>query len=86
MKDKLKELSTLFIAFSPVIIPAVIVIIMLLLTGSLPKKQESYQDLESRELETIEYNGCEYITNGLHKANAVLVHKGNCKYCAKRKR
>ena len=86
MKDKLKELSTLFIAFSPVIIPVVIIVSMLLLTEHLPTKQESYQDWASRELETIEYNGCEYVTNGLLRANAVLVHKGNCKYCAKRKR
>lgn len=86
MSDKLKKLSVLFVAFSPAIIPAVIAVIMLLLTGCLPTKQESYQDWASRELKTIEYNGCEYVTNGLFRANAVLVHKGNCKYCAKRKR
>lgn len=86
MKDKLKELSTLFIAFSPVIIPVVIIVSMLLLTEHLPTKQESYQDLSLWKLTTIEYNGCEYVTNGLHKENAVLVHKGNCKYCARRKR
>ncbi len=62
------------------------VAIACLLTGCLPEKQESYQDWASRELETIEYNGCEYVTNGLLSANAVLVHKGNCKYCAKSER
>lgn len=86
MKDKLKKLFVLFVAFSPAIIPAVIAVIMLLLTGCLPTKQESYQDWASRELETIEYDGCEYVTSRLRKANAVLVHKGNCKYCARRKR
>ena len=86
MKDKLKKLSVLFVAFSPAIIPAVIAVIILLLTGCLPTKQESYQDWASRELETIEYDGCEYVTNGLHNASAVLAHKGNCKYCARRKR
>lgn len=86
MKDKLKKLSVLFVAFSPAIIPAVIAVIMLLLAGCLPTKQESYQDWASRELETIEYDGCEYVTNGLFERNAVLVHKGNCKYCARRKR
>ena len=86
MKDKLKKLSVLFVAFSPVIIPIVIIVSILFLTEHLSTKQESYQDWASRELETIEYDGCEYVTNGLHKGNAVLVHKGNCKYCAKRKR
>ena len=86
MKDKFKKLSVLFVAFSPAIIPAVIAVIMLLLAGCLPTKQESYQDWASRELETIEYDGCEYVTNGLFERNAVLVHKGNCKYCARRKR
>lgn len=86
MKDKLKKLFILFVVFSPFIIPVVIIAILLLLAGCLPTKQESYQDWASRELETIEYNGCEYVTNGLLRANAVLVHKGNCKYCARRKR
>lgn len=62
------------------------VAIACILTGCLPTKQESYQDWASRELETIEYDGCEYVTNGLFERNAVLVHKGNCKYCARRKR
>ena len=86
MKDKLKKLFILFVVFSPFIIPVVIIAILLLLAGCLPTKQESYQDWASRELETIEYNGYEYVTNGLLRANAVLVHKGNCKYCARRKR
>lgn len=84
MKDKLKELLTLFIAFSPVIIPVVIIVSILFLTEHL-EKQESYKGLLLRELITIEYDGCEYVTNGLHKTNAVLVHKGNCKYCTKKK-
>lgn len=86
MKDKLKKLFILFVVFSPFIIPVVIIAILLLLAGCLPTKQESYQDWASRELETIEYDGCEYVTNGLFERNAVLVHKGNCKYCARRKR
>ena len=86
MENKLKELLTLFIAFSPVIIPVVIIVSILFLTEHLSTKQESYQDLPLRELITIEYADCEYVTNGLHKENAVLVHKGNCKYCVKRKR
>ena len=86
MKDRLKELLTLFIAFSPVIILVVIIVSILFQTEHLPTKQESCQDLPLRELITIEYDGCEYVTNGLHKANAVLIHKGNCKYCTKRNR
>lgn len=86
MKDKLKKLFILFVVFSPFIIPVVIIAILLLLAGCLPTKQESYQDWASRELETIEYDGCEYVTSRLRKANAVLAHKGNCKYCTKRKR
>ena len=86
MKDKLKELLILFIAFSPVIIPVVIIVSTLFLTEPLSTKQESYQDLSLQKLTTIEYDACEYVTNGLHKENAVLVHKGNCKYCVKRKR
>lgn len=31
----------------------------------------------------IEYDGCEYITNGSGNCR-VLAHKGNCKYCAAR--
>lgn len=85
MKDKIEKLLTLLIVFSPVIIPVVIIIIMLFLSEYL-QKRESCQDLPLRELITIEYDGCEYVTNGLHKENTVLVHKGNCKYCTKRKR
>lgn len=62
------------------------VAIACILTGCLQKKQKTYQDWASRELMTIEYDGCEYVTTGLISANAVLAHKGNCKYCARRKR
>lgn len=84
MKDKLKKLSVLLVVFF--IVPAVIAVSMLLLIGCLSTKQESYQAWASLELETIEYDGCEYVTSRLRKANAVLAHKGNCKYCARRKR
>ena len=85
MKDKFESLGTLFIVFSPVIILVVIIVSILFPSEDL-EKQESYQDLSLQKLTTIEYDACEYVTNGLHKENAVLVHKGNCKYCVKRKR
>ena len=63
-------------------IAAVIAVSMLLLTGCLPIKQESYQDWASRELETIEYNGLEK-----HCALCALRHPEceGCKLCETRK-
>lgn len=38
-------------------------------------------------LETIEYQGCEYIVMQSHwKQHGTMIHKGNCRFCAERKK
>ena len=37
-------------------------------------------------LETIEYQGCEYIVMQSHwKQHGTMIHKGNCRFCKERK-
>jgi hypothetical protein len=37
-------------------------------------------------LETIEYQGCEYIVMQSHwKQHGTVIHKGNCRFCAERR-
>jgi hypothetical protein len=38
-----------------------------------------------KNIETIEYDSCEYLIEDLGTSHTVFTHKGNCKFCIERK-
>lgn len=57
-------------------------IALILLTAScFPMKDNPAQDLP--ELQTIVYDGCEYLAYKSFSGATELTHKGNCRFCTK---
>lgn len=57
----------------------------LLLITACDERQRVVESNDLRHWEVIEIDSCEYIY-GKRGYSSVLVHKGNCKYCEKRKK
>lgn len=62
----------------------------LMVVGCYQSKAYNKKNIElvaDYRLETIEYQGCEYIVMQSHwKQHGTIIHKGNCHFCAERRK
>lgn len=50
-----------------------------------PKENDKTQEQKNEaNFYTYEYDSCEYVGTKMYWNSSVLVHKGNCKFCAER--
>ena len=70
------------------IIPTIIPIIMLLLIGCQTKEQKItvLKSFDNTNYKIIEIDSCEYIPFRTNLYNQTNTHKGNCKFCTKRRK
>ena len=63
---------------------------ILMIVGCYQSKAYNKKNIElvaDYRLETIEYQGCEYIVMQSHwKQHGTMIHKGNCRFCAERRK
>ena len=66
-----------------------LILTVLMMAGCYQVKANHKKNIElvcDYELESIEYQGCEYIIMQSHfKQHGTMIHKGNCKYCKERR-
>jgi len=48
--------------------------------------EESTQPIESLEMRTYIVDSCEYVGKHIGSRWGILAHKGNCRYCAERRK
>jgi len=79
MKIKI-SINRLAPAFASVLLVAVI-----FCGCEIPKEKSATEEkISESDFYTYTYDSCEYVGTKMYWQSAVLVHKGNCKYCAER--
>ena len=48
--------------------------------------EKSTQPIELHEMNTYIIDSCEYVGRGIGSQAGILAHKGNCKFCAERRK
>ena len=64
---------------------ALLALTALIMVGCNSMKKEYNRSYEN-DYETIYIDGCEYIREKFYYHDAPLTHKGNCKFCAERRK
>jgi hypothetical protein len=74
------QFTTKACAFASVLLVAVI-----FCGCEIPKEKNKTQErIREDDFYTYTYDSCEYVGTKMYWNSAVLVHKGNCKFCAER--